>query len=374
MPNYAFDAARKAAFDRILSQVVGANDALRQYGADALLDLFTDIESKIYEQPVLPLLYRELVPINTTQRPGVDAIQFHIAKMVGSSNTGEGSSLSAINRVQVKFEPETIQINKDTVAYSYTLDELEATARFGGQLDARSAKAARTVSEQKMNQTMLYGWGNKKKDRAYCGLFSSPDVKVIKATAGWLNEDGTGNVKAILGTVNRAIGTIMGQTGGDVAYLPDYMTLPTAALSVMGDQISDGSSDSILSWVSKNNIATLQSGKPMKFRAAPGLDTAGEDGRSLLYSNNEEFIYAALTRALDFIAPQWDGFNINVPGRFACTGAVFVQPYTAVYMDNILKSATQGANGVKLNKQGQERVEALNAGEDTKKTGESEQE
>ncbi|MEA1064740.1 major capsid family protein [Erwinia sp. HR93] len=366
MPKYAFDAARKAAFDSVLSQITGANEVLRQYGADSMLDLFTDVESKIYEQPVMPLLFRELVPINTTQRPGVDAIQFHIAKMVGSSNTGEGSSASAINRVQVKFEPETIQVKKDTVSYSYTLDELEATARFGGQLDTRSAKAARTVSEQSMNQTMLYGWGNKKNDRAYCGLFNSPDVEVVKASGGWLNEDGTGNAKAILGTINRAIGSIMKRTGGDVSYLPDYMPMPTAALSVMGDQISDGSSDSILSWVSKNNIATLQSGKPLKFRAAPGLDTAGENGRALLYSNNEEFIYAALTRALDFIAPQWDGFNIKVPGRFACTGAVFVQPYTAVYVDGILGAATQAYN-LKLNKEGQERVEALKAGEDTKK-------
>lgn len=363
MPDYAFDAARKAAFDAILSQVVGANDVLRQYGSDALLDLFTDIESKIFEQPTLPLLFRELVPINTTQRPGVDAIQFHIAKMVGAANTGEGSSLSAIKRVQVKFEPETIQVKKDTVSYGYTLDELEATARFGGQLDTRSAKAARTVSEQNMNHTMLYGWGNKAKDRAYCGLFTSPDVSTIKASSGWLNEDGTGNAKAILGTINRGIGNIMARTGGDVAYLPDYMVLPTVALSVMGDQISDGSSDSILSWVSKNNIATLQTGKTMKFRAAPGLEAAGENGRSLLYSNNEEFIYAALTRALDFIAPQWDGFNINVPGRFACTGAVFVQPYTAVYMDNIVDAATLAAFGLKLNKQGVERVEALKAGE-----------
>lgn len=140
-----------------------------------------------------------------------------------------------------------------------------------------------------------------------------------------------------------------------------------AVLSIMGDQISDGSSDSILSWIAKNNIATLQSGKPLKFRAAPGLDTAAENGRALLYSNNEEYIYAALTRGLDFIAPPWNGFKVTVPGRFACTGAVFVQPYTAVYLDGIIGAATKAAYSLKLNSAGQERVEALNSGEDTKK-------
>lgn len=287
-----------------------------------------------------------------------------IAGKAGGTNHGEGSSKTAIRRVQTVFEPRNIDVYRDTVAYEYTKHELDQVSHFGGQLDSRSASNAMLAAEQTINNIMLFGWGDG--NALHSGLFNSGDVDVISLSTGWLNADGSANAKAILGSINMAIARIMSYTGGDLPSMPDTMPLPTAAISVMGDPVNDGSSVSIMEYVSKNNIATLMSGKALKFYAAPGLDTLGAGGRSLLYANSDDFVYGALPEALNFIAPQYDGMKTTVPGQFACTGATFVRPETAVYVDGVMIAATTSVQGTKLNAQGMERVEALKEGENVK--------
>lgn len=356
----SFDAARQSQFSPVVARI--AADMGGRVSADSIIDLFAAVESRIFTQGVKPLLYRTLVPVNTTQRPWADSILFMIAGKVGGTNHGEGSSKTAIRRVQTVFKDTNIDVFRDTVSYEYTKHELDQVSHFGGQLDSRSASNAMLAAEQTINNIMLYGWGDG--NEKHSGLFNSSDVDVLSLTTGWLNADGSANAKAILGAINLGISRIMSYTGGDLPSMPDTMPLPTAAISVMGDPVNDGSSVSIMEYVSKNNIATLMSGKPLKFYAAPGLDTLGTNGRSLLYANSDDFVYGALPEALNFIAPQYDGMKTTVPGQFACTGATFVRPETAVYVDGILSAATSSVQGVKLNAQGMERVEALKEGAD----------
>jgi hypothetical protein len=365
MTNIATDAMRRAQFQDFAARYV-RDSAMsgKKISQDAVVDLFTDVEQRIFTQGVKPLLYRTLVPVNTTQRPWADSILFQIASKVGRTNHGEGSSRSAINRIQTVFTPKTVSIFRDTVSYTYTKHELDQIAHLGGQLDSRSASNAMLAAEQTINHAMLFGYNAG--DDMETGLFNSNDVDVIQATNGWLNADGSGNSSAILGTINAAVARIMSYTGGDLASMPDTMPLPGAAISVMGDPVNQGSSVSIMEYVSKNNIASIMSGKPIKFYMSGDLDNAATDGRALLYANSSDFIYAALPEALNFIAPQYEGMSVTVPGQFACTGATFVRPETAVYVDGISATATRAVSGEKLNAKGAERVEALKAGKDIK--------
>jgi hypothetical protein len=334
----AIDAARYEAFKRFVSDPNNAALLVAQdgYGRDAvegmafLVSQLAFLETELFTAYQLPMQYRELVPIDNAAGPWATSIEWLMYDYAGRGRRSSGKGRD-IPLVDVSYARGMMPVVHGAVGYDYSMQELRTSAFLGRPIDGAKQAAALDVYQRHMNDVALWG----ESESNITGLFNNANVSQTTApNADWLAAGDLKTPAEILSDLNTLIFTIWEATG--FSEFPTDIVLPPVLFAHLAStMIPDSGGKTILMWVQENNIAFTQSNRRITFTAAPGLNTAGENGttRILGYVKNPSRVKMHIPMILQFLDPQREGLDVLVPGEYRYSGVSWRYPTSALYMD-----------------------------------------
>lgn len=233
------------------------------------------------------------------------------------------------------------------IGYQFNLEEVNTALNMvGGSLPSRRAIAAYEAYRHFMWNVYLTGHDEK----GLKGVINYPGITPVAAvsdgTGGvpyWVNASavGTKTPALILRDFNRAIFGTDSATYG--AILANTVLLPDVAYNYIAQTpINDLNTESILSFIRRNNLYTQQTGQPLTIRGMRELRAAGTagagagKGRLIAYNDSPNLLRLHLPMPHQFLRVHQDGWgNWVVPGIFRTGGVEFVAPQSAYYLDGI---------------------------------------
>ena len=120
--------------------------------------------------------------------------------------------------------------------------------------------------------------------------------------------------------------------------LADTLLLPLSSYAFISTKrLDETMSMTVLEYVTKANIYTMQTNKPLRIRARRELETAGTSGhkRFITYKRDPEVLKLHLPMPLQFLAPQQVLMTFIVPGMFRLGGLDIRRPGAFRYRDYI---------------------------------------
>lgn len=236
------------------------------------------------------------------------------------------------------------------VGYQWNIEEVNTIISMpGGTLTNRRARAARLAYLQFMWNVSLFGDAEKGLGGItnYTGI--TPIPVAADGTGGvrfWVDANGIGTKTPaqIVRDFNLALGGINTATFNLAP--ADTALIPQAAYNyIAGTPYSAATTETILSFIMRSNIYTIQTGNPLTIRALRELNTAGTNtdaptsagqGRMVVYRNDPNTVKLHLPMAHRFLPVYQDGpFNFAVPGIFRTGGVEVLDPATFAIYDGV---------------------------------------
>jgi len=229
------------------------------------------------------------------------------------------------------------------IGYQWNLEEVNTTLGFpGANLPDRRARAARLAYMKFMYDLTVKG----NADKGLTGLINYSGVTASDApndgTGGarvWFDANGVGQKTPalILRDINLALQGVY--TGTNRIELADTLLLPVEAYNyIASTPYSATTMETILTFVQRTNIYTIQTGRQLTIRAMPELGTqaSGSLGRLVAYKNDQEYVKLHLPMPHRFLPVYQDGpMNFAVPGIFRTGGVELLTTAGMRYIDKI---------------------------------------
>lgn len=301
------------------------------------------INQRIYETRYPDFDYGRLIYINSQGPEWSPGVMTYTSDMSGKAQWQSGNAKD----VPLADVSQGMQLRSHSLAaigYQFNMEEINSTMGFpGASLSDRRARSARLAYYQFMYDLTLKGDAAK----GMTGLINYAGVPVTVApndgdggVTFWVNEDGVGTKTPaqIVRDINIGLQGVNMQTKYIV--LADTLLLPHEALNYMAaTPYSATTMETILSFVMRTNLYTLQTGRPLTIRAVRELskgNAAGNAGRMVAYRNDPTEVQLHLPMPHRFLPVYQDGpMNFQVPGIFR-TGGVEVMSVEAFrYIDSI---------------------------------------
>jgi len=293
------------------------------------------IETEVYKIQYPDIQYQQLVPIDTSANEWAKSVTYYSMDKVGQaawfSHLATDMRLADINRT--KFE---VGMEMAGIGYRYTLEELGFQQMVPGtNLTTERADAARYAYETFMNDIAFTG----STDKGWEGLInSSLPTRVDAANTGtgssryWADK----TADQIITDINAALTGIY--TGSNTVEMADTILLPPEALVWLSTSRLSNTADNALSYLTKYNTYTLQTGQALTIRSVLGLETAGSGshGRMVAYKKDPRVLKMHVPMPHRFL-PVWQTgpMVFDIPGIFR-TGPVEIRRPGAVrYVDQI---------------------------------------
>lgn len=229
------------------------------------------------------------------------------------------------------------------IGYQWNLEEINIAMGFpGSSLPDRRARAARLAYMRFMYGLTLTGDAAK----GLSGLINYGGVTVVDVAAdgtgsarNWVNSAGTGlkTPAQIVRDINLGLQGVNLATSG--VELADTILLPVEAFNYIAQTpYSATTTETILSFVQRTNIYTIQTGRPLTIRTVLELGRASTqtDGRMVAYKNDENYVKLHLPMPHQFLPVYQDGpLNFLVPGIFRTGGVEILSTAAVRYVDQI---------------------------------------
>jgi hypothetical protein len=227
-------------------------------------------------------------------------------------------------------------IEMAAIGYRWTIEEVASAMNTPGlSLTADKASACRRAYEEFVDDIALRGNAAKNMQ----GLINSSAVAATTAPA-----DGTGSSTAwsaktndqVIRDINTALTGIA--TGTNWLYYADTVLLPPAVLVGMAGRMFQNQPITLLDWIKKYNVLTVQTGRPITLAGVRGLETAGLGGisRMVAYRRDPEVLKMWIPMRHKFL-PVWQRGPLvfDVPGIFRVGGVEIRMPAAMRYLDGI---------------------------------------
>lgn len=293
------------------------------------------IETEVYKLQYPEVQYPMLVPVDTSANEWTKSITYFSSDKVGEAawfnHLATDIPLADINRN--KYEQ---GIEMAGIGYRYTLEEIGQTMMVPGlNLTADRAEAARRAYEEFVDRIALIG--DTRKD--ITGLLNNAAVTRVDALG-----DGTGNstfwtdktADQIIRDVQSALTGVY--TGSNTVEMADTILLPISAMTYLAETRIPNTTENALSYLSKYNIYTFQTGAPLTIRGILGLDTAGTGGvgRMVVYRRDPRVVKLHIPMPHRFL-PVWQTgpITFDIPGIFRLGGVEIRRPAAFTYVDGI---------------------------------------
>lgn len=304
------------------------------------------VNSRVLSAVYPQWLFNELLYVETEGNPWAQGVITYMTDYTGKAEflTGYAKDMPFADVSQSR-ELKTFHLAG--IGYQWNIEEINTSlAMIGGTLPSRRAEAARQTYQKFMWDTTLFG----QPEKNLHGLTNYPGVPAVAATADgtgssryWVNNAGVGlkTPSQIVRDFNQALAGVDSATFGTI--LANKVFLPEAAyLYIAGTPYSSTSTtDTILSFIQRNNLYTLKTGRPLDIRSMRELNTAATQGvsgsgRMVAYYDDPSFVKLHLPMPHNFLPVHQDGWaNFVIPGIFRTGGVEFLAPTTAYYLDAV---------------------------------------
>ena len=296
----------------------------------------TVIEQQVVRMQYPDIQYPDLVPVDgATGNEWVKSITYYSQDMLGKADWFHHTALDVplAELTREKFER---GIEMAAIGYRWTIEEV-ATARNtpGLNLTADKATACRRASEEMIDDIALRGSAPKNMQ----GLINSSLVTATTAPA-----DGTGSATTFASKTNEQIirdinNALMGiATGTNWLYYADTILLPPAVLVGMAGKMFQNQPITLLDWIKRYNVLTVQTGRAITLAGVRGLETAGLGGisRMVAYRRDPSVLKMWIPMRHKFL-PVWQRGPLvfDVPGIFRIGGLEIRMPAAMRYLDGI---------------------------------------
>lgn len=282
------------------------------------------IDPKLYETKYRHIVYQELVPIDTNGPAYLDHFVYfsYDAATIGKFIGANGKDMP---NVATKANKSVIKVEEGGIGYSYSLQELEKAAAMNMPLDANGAKACKRGKEEHAQRVAFFGDA----ELGVTGLLNNANVAVDNSSAAW----------STLTQLQRYndLNSLLIKVWEDSAHVhyPNRMILPTELAEYWTQPMSADRPEITLGkyFLENNWCATQGINVQVKFLGEMNDAGVGATRRMMAYEVTDENLVMKMPRDLEFLPPQPDGFNINVPGRYKFGGVEFRYPGCAAYRD-----------------------------------------
>ena len=165
------------------------------------------------------------------------------------------------------------------IGYEWTVQEMQRAAKLGRSLSSDKAMAADQAAQAFLFSVAMTGNtpGTTSSEKNWTGLVnngSAPSAQVAN--------DGTGSSRLwsaktpdqILRDINEALEAVT--TGTKETHAANTLLLPTSSFQqIARTRMSDGDSNTVMTFIKANNSYTALTGQPLTIRATRALETAG---------------------------------------------------------------------------------------------------
>ncbi|SPZ07503.1 Uncharacterized protein conserved in bacteria [Pseudomonas luteola] len=307
--------------------------AIKLLDAQAAMGFVTSqtsyIERQVNEIQYPDIQYPQLVPVDTTASPWAKTVTYYSSDKFGKAGWINGNSDDIPIAGTEKTKNETA-VYTAGIGYAYGLEEISQAQMLGINLPGDDAQAARRAYEEMVDRVVIGGDASK----GFYGLINVPGVTVGTATTGgWA----TATPAQILADVNNQL---TGQYTGTLYTAPvDTLLLPYSAwLLLTTRMVSDLSTETIFSWLLRNNVYTAVTGQALSVRGLRQLDKAGAGGtrRMVAYRRDPSVVKLHIPMPHRFLPVFQAGpIRYEVPGIFRLGGVDVRQPLLFSYVDGI---------------------------------------
>lgn len=288
------------------------------------------IEPLVYEQPYPDIQYPALIPVDTSAPPWIKTITFYSGDKFGVAQwiNANADDLPLAGAELSKFESAVYSAG---IAYGFGYEEIRQAQMLGMNLDATNAMAARRAYEEFVDNAALNGDARKNMS----GIINFPTITPTAAPYGdW--DASSFNVDHALADINYGIigiGTdTLWQMLGNTVLMSDERLALLASLRI------PNTSETIFSYIMRNNAYTARTGQPLTIRSVRGLSTAGVGGtqRLVVYRRDPTVLKMHIPLPLLFLPPyQAAPLRWEIPGIFRLGGLDIRQPKLVRYLDGI---------------------------------------
>jgi len=313
--------------------MLNLNDAQAALGF--LIGQTSHIESQVWEKKYPDITYSQFVPVDSSAHPWATSVTYFSTDKSGAADFLHHSAndfpMADINR-----NKEEKPVAMGGIGYQYDLEELNQARMLGINLPADKASAARRAYEEFVEAIAYTGNASK----GFAGLANNASVTASSvadpADSGVDTTWETKTVEHILTDINAGVTGVW--TASKTVELADTVLLPLTSLALLNNKRLDATmSMSVLEYIKKANIYTMQTGQPLKIGAVRQLETAGSGGtkRMVTYRRDPEVVKLHIPMPLQFLAPQQLLMTFRVPGMFRLAGVDVRRPGAMRYSDGI---------------------------------------
>ena len=305
------------------------------------------VNAQVIARPYPQWMFNEWVFVETTGNPWAPGVMTYTSDWSGAAKFVSGYAKD-MPFADVSQEMQLKSFHLAGIGYQWNIEEVNTALNMvGGTLQARRAEAARMTYQKFMWDTVMFGQAEK----GMQGLTNYTGVPAVAATADgtssartWVTAAGVGTKtpEQIVRDFNQALAGVDAATFGSV--LANKVLLPERAyLYIAGTPYSSTNSmDSILSFIQRNNLYTLKTGRPLMIGSLRELNTAATTspvagtGRMVAYYDDPSMVKLHLPMPHQFLPVMQDGWaNFVIPGIFRTGGVEMLAPKTAYYLDGI---------------------------------------
>lgn len=306
------------------------------------------INQKIYETRYPDWDFGRLIYVDTSGPEWSPGILTYTSDMSGRANWQSGYAKD-IPLADVNQDTQTKNFQLAAIGYQWNLEEVNTTMGFpGAGLPDRRARAARLAYMKFMHDLTLKG----SPEKGMGGLINYGGVVATNAPADgtsgstlWVNAAGVGQKTPaqIVRDINIALQGISLATFE--AELADTILLPVEAFNyISATPYSATTMETILSFVMRTNLYTMQTTRPLTIRTVRELGKGSADGaagRMVAYKNDGEYVKLHLPMPHRFLPVYQDGpLNFAVPGIFRTGGVELLTTVAMRYIDQISEPPT----------------------------------
>ena len=306
------------------------------------------VNQKVYEARYPDWDFGRLIFVDSEGPEWAPGILTYTSDMSGRANWQSGAAKD-VPLADVSKDMQTKTFQLAAIGYQWNIEEVNGTMGFpGASLPDRRAKAARLAYTKFMYDLTLKG----SPEKGMGGLINYSGVVTVNAPADgtgsstlWVNAAGVGQKTPaqIVRDINIALQGISLATFE--TELADTILLPVEAYNyIAATPYSATTTETILSFVLRTNLYTMQTGRPLTIRTVRELGTGaanGTTGRMVAYKNDGEYVKLHLPMPHRFLPVWQDGpLNYAVPGIFRTGGVELLTTVAMRYLDQISEPPT----------------------------------
>lgn len=297
-------------------------------GVAFMISQLAYLEPKLYKTLYADIFFEYLVPMNTNIAEWAETVNYRSFDGV-TMGKFIGASADDLPSVATNYELHTVNLGYAGLSVQYSLDELRKSVVTGESIDATQMRTAYRGAKEHQQKIVFFG----DKKRKMYGLFNHPNVTKTNSSLDW----NTAEPDKILSDVNALITDIWQDS--NQRFMPNTLLIDTKRYALLANtRLNVVTNDTILDFIKRKNIATIERGtdldiRPIPFLMAKNMKANGCDEKDMMmaYEKSEENLVAYMPIVPRFIAPQYHNLMVKIPMEYKISGTEFRYPTCAGY-------------------------------------------